>query len=67
MCFSALLCAHSFAVGDWNSHTIDDILKKGNRLYLDALIRGLIPDTDTLSLDYLPTIICPFFYLNYQC
>ena len=46
MSFSALLCAYTIA-------------KKRNRFYLDALIRSLIQDADTLSLDSLPKFYCP--------
>ena len=30
----------------------------GNRLHLDALDRRSIPDTETLSLNYLPDTVC---------
>ena len=54
MSFSALLCAQSFAVRHWDTATVDKILIKGDRMYLSALESQSIPDTDTLSLMYLP-------------
>ena len=52
MSFSALLCAQSFPVQHWD--TVDQILIEGDRMYLNALEGQGIPDTDTLSLIYLP-------------
>ena len=54
MGFSALLCAQSFPVRQWNTATIDQILIEGDRMYLNALEIQSITDTDTLSLIYLP-------------
>ena len=51
MSFSALLLAQSLPI----EH---QILTKGNQLYLDALKSRSIPDTETLSLDYLPNAAC---------
>ena len=52
--FSALLCAQSFPVRHWDTATVDQILIEGDRMYLNALESQSIPDTDTLSLIYLP-------------
>ena len=54
MSFSALLCAQSFPVQHWDTATVDQILIEGDRMYLNALESQRIPDTDTLSLIYLP-------------
>ena len=47
MSFSALLC-------DWDTATVDQILIEGDRMYLNARESQSYPDTDTLSLVYLP-------------
>ena len=52
--FSALLCVQSFPVRHWDTTTVDQILMEGDRMYLNALESQSIPDTDTLSLIYLP-------------
>ena len=54
MGFSALLCAQSFPVRQWNTATIDQILIEGDRMYLNALESQSTPDTDMLSVIYLP-------------
>ena len=54
MSFSALLCAQSFPVRHWDTATVDQISVEGDRMYLNALESQSIPDTDTLSLIYLP-------------
>ena len=54
MSFSALLCAQSFPVRHSDTATVDQILIGGDRMYLNALESQSIPDTDTLSLIYLP-------------
>jgi len=36
--------------------TVDQILAKGDRLFLDALQSRSIPETETLSLNYLPNV-----------
>lgn len=54
MSFSSLLCAQSFPVQHWDTATVDQILIEGDRMYLNALESQRIPDTDTLSLTYLP-------------
>lgn len=58
MSFSALLCAQSLAIEEWTAAVVDRILVEGDRLYLDALERRSIPDTETLSLNYLPNTAC---------
>ena len=54
MSFSALLCAQSFPVQQWDTATVYQILIEGDRMYLNALESQRIPDTDTLSPIYLP-------------
>jgi len=54
MNFSALLCAQSFPVQHRDTATVDQILIERDRMYLNALESQRIPDTDTLSLIYLP-------------
>ena len=54
MSFVALLCAQSCAVQRWTTRTVDQILIERHRMYLDALERQSIPDTDAMSLTYLP-------------
>ena len=56
--FSALLCAQSFPVQHWDTATVDQILIEGDRMFLNALESQRIPDTDTLSLIYLPNQAC---------
>ena len=41
----------------WAASTLDQIFVKEDRFYLDAHESGSIPDTDTLSLNYLPDVI----------
>lgn len=53
MSFSALLCAQSFPVKQWDTATVDQILIEGDSMYLNAVESQRIPDTDTLSLIYL--------------
>ena len=54
MSFSALLYAHTVPIEQWTASDVDQILAQGDRLYLDAFESKSIPDTETLSLDYLP-------------
>ena len=56
MSFSALLCAQSLPIEHWIAATVDQILVEGDAMYLDALERQTIPDTETLSLTFLPDI-----------
>ena len=52
--FFTVVCAQSFSVRHWDTATVDQILIEGDRMYLNALESQSIPDTDTLSLIYLP-------------
>lgn len=54
--FSALLCAQNLPIEEWTATTVDQILDEGDKLYMDAFEKRSIPDTDTLSLNYLPNI-----------
>ena len=54
MSFSALLCAQSFPGRHWDTATVDQILIEGDRMYLNALESQSTPDTDMLSVIYLP-------------
>ena len=58
MTFSALLCAQSCLVRHWDTATVDQTLVEGDRMYLNALESQNIPDTETLSLIYLPIQAC---------
>ena len=58
MTFSALLCAQSCLVRHWDTATVDKTLVEGDRMYLNALESQNIPDTETLSLIYLPIQAC---------
>ena len=40
----------------WIASTVDQILAKGDRLYLNSHESRSIPDTQTLSLNYLPNV-----------
>ena len=51
--FSAVVCT-VVPVRHWDTATVDQILIEGDRMYLNALESQSIPDTDTLSLIYLP-------------
>ena len=54
MSFSALLFAQTLPIQQWTASNVDQILAEGDRLlYLDAFESRSIPDTETLSLDYL--------------
>jgi len=55
---SAFICSEFAYRSPWTSETIDEILTEGDRLYLDCLdSRGDIPDTETLSLNYLLIVV----------
>ena len=54
MSFSALLCAQTLSIESWTDAIVDQILFEGDKMYLNAFERRIIPDTDTLSLMYLP-------------
>ena len=47
-------CAQSFSVRHWDAATVYQNLMEGDRMYLNAIDSQSIPDTDTLSLIYLP-------------
>ena len=51
---SALLCANSSDVSQWTAHTVNNILTAGDDMYLKAFQEKSIPDTETISLAYLP-------------
>ena len=54
MSLSALLCAHSLPMPLWSTEIVDDILFEGDSMYKKAFENHGIPDTETLSLNYLP-------------
>jgi hypothetical protein len=54
MSFSALLFAQTLPIQQWTASNVDQILAEGDRhIYPDAFESRSIPDTETLSLDYL--------------
>ena len=57
MSFSALLFAHTLPIEQWTACNVDHILAQGERFYLHAFENRSIPDTETLSLDYLPRAV----------
>ena len=54
MSLSALLCSHTRPVHTWTQYTVDSILEYGDRLCLNSLERGGVPDTGTFSVNDLP-------------
>ena len=56
MSFSVMLLkrANSCRVSQWTADTVDEILIEGYAMYVKAFDDGTIPDTETLSLTYLP-------------
>ena len=54
MSLSAFLCAQAWPIMQWNVETIDQILTEGDKMFLNALEKDLIPDSETISLRYLP-------------
>ena len=54
MSFSALLCAQSFPVRYWDTARADQILIELGRIYFNVPKSQNMPDTETLSLNYLP-------------
>ena len=56
MSLSALLCAQSLPIRIPLSTTkvIDEVLFNGDAMYRDAFENHVVPDTETLSLNYLP-------------
>ena len=66
MSFSALF-SQVYPIRDWHCFTVDQLLKKGDELYLNALWNGQIPDAATISLNCLPSrIYWPFSSLESQ-
>ena len=53
---SALLCANSCHPSQWTTQMIDYILIQGDSMYLTAYEEHTIPDTETISLTYLPDL-----------
>jgi hypothetical protein len=54
MSLFALLYAQVHPVRQWGRYTINQILIEGDRMYLNALDNHEIPDSETISLQYLP-------------
>ena len=56
MSLSAMLLkrANSCRVSQWTADTVDEILIEGDTMYVKAFDDDTIPDTETLSLTYLP-------------
>ena len=54
MSLSALLCANSSDVSQWTAHTVNKVLTAEDDMYLKAFQEKTIPDTETISLAYLP-------------
>ena len=48
-----LKCANSCRVSQWSADTVDEILI-GDAMCVKAFVDNTIPDTETLSLTYLP-------------
>ena len=58
--FSVVMCP-SLSTRYWRCFTVDQLLKEGDKLYLNALGNGEIPNTETISLNCLPNrIYWPF-------
>ena len=59
MSLSALLLDKigSSACCHWTAEIVDHILEFGNKMNLDSLQEGLIPDTETLSISNLPVAV----------
>ena len=74
MSLSALLFHQSYSVNSWKQTNIDDILFHGDRMYLHSLTNGLVPDTNSLSINELPKVAtllnnveyCQFYSQFYQ-
>ena len=55
MCLYELLKhVNSCRVSPWTADTVDEILIKGDAMYMKAFDDDTIPDTETLLLAYLP-------------
>ena len=58
MAFHALLsCDTELPVQLWTTEFIDQILIKGDRMFLHALTNQLIPDTSSLLVSHLPVLV----------
>lgn len=65
MSFSALLCVQGYPIRHWHCFTVDQLLKEGDKLYLNALRNGQIPNAETILLNCLPhRIYWPFCSLE---
>ena len=49
-----LLRANSCRVSPWTADTVDETLIEGDAMYVKAFDDDTIPNTETLSLTYLP-------------
>ena len=55
MClYEFLKRVNSCRVSSWTAHTVDEILIEGDAMCVKAFDDDTIPDTETLSLMYLP-------------
>ena len=54
MSLSALLCANPCDIWQWMAHTVDQLLTEGYAMNLKTFQEQTIPDTETISLTYLP-------------
>ena len=56
--FHALFsCESELPVQLWTTEFIDQILIKGDRMFLHALTNQLIPDTSSLLVSHLPVVV----------
>ena len=55
MMLSCFLTFEESSVQCWTPECVDQILMKGDSMYLHALMNDLIPDTSTLLVEHLPT------------
>ena len=54
MCFYQFFSPITCKLSQWTADTVDQILTEGDAMYVKAFDDGTIPDTETLSLTYLP-------------
>ena len=58
MAFHALFsCESELPVQLWTTEFIDQILIKGDRMFLHVLTNQLIPDTSSLLVSHLPVVV----------
>ena len=58
MAFHALFsCESELPVQLWTTEFIDQILIKGDRMFLHTLTNQLIPDTNSLLVSHLPVVV----------